>query len=219
MGRPDPTPKTLRVQFNARLTNATRVSPDAPLPPFRRPNSPTPTTLPSPQPVPAPASNFADTTIGREMAADRKMIQTTLANLQARLSDLHAQQNANLGGLQNAAVELALTIATQLLHRVVTADEFPIEAMVRDMAGQLMGDDAATIWLNPDDLKLLERRLGGQPLLPGADAPKLVPDPSLTRCECRVEGGHGALLISDPTRHLQEIRDDLLRNLANARNG
>lgn len=217
MGRPDPTPKTLRVQFGARLANATRVSPDAPLPPFRKPSpvAPAPASLPSPP----PASNFADTTIGREMAADRKLIQTTLANLQARINDLHAQQTANLGGLQNAAIELALTIAAQLLHREVTAEEFPVEQMVRDMAGQLLDDEPATIWLNPDDLKLLERRLGGQPLLPGPDAPRLVADSSLQRCECRVEGGHGALLISDPARHLQEIRDDLLRNLAHARNG
>lgn len=218
MGRPDPTLKTLRVQFSGRLANAHRVSPDVPLPPFRRPTPtvPTPASLPTLPPVP---SNFADTTIGREMAADRKLIQTTLGNLQARITDLHAQQTANLGGLQNAAIELALTIAAQLLHREVTAEEFPVEQMVRDMAGQLMDDEPATIWLNPDDLKLLERRLGGQPLLPGPDAAKLVADSSLQRCECRVEGGHGALLISDPARHLQEIRDDLLRNLANARNG
>ncbi|WP_168218740.1 FliH/SctL family protein [Limnoglobus roseus] len=167
-------------------------------------------------PIPQIPQNLSDTAIGRDMAADRKMIQTTLATIQAKVAELSRQQAANLDGLQNAAVELALTIAVQLLHREVSADEFPVEAMVRDMAAELVNDTPVTVWLNPDDLKLLERRLGGQRLLSGDD-PKLVADDSLQRCECRVEGGNGSLVLSDPTRHLQEIRDDLLRNLADAR--
>lgn len=213
MGRPDVTPTLFRVNFTGRLTNATRVSPDAPLAPFRRPTTPTPTT-----PPPPPAANLWDTAVGREIAADREAIQTTLKNLQAAIDDVRARQAANLDALRTAAVELSLTIASQLLHQAVTADEFPVENMVRDMAAQLVTDDTVTVSLNPDDLKLLEKRLTGRPLLPDAAATKLVADPTLARCECRVEGSDGSLLMSDPSRQLQEIRDELLRNLANARN-
>ncbi len=215
MGRTDSPITMFRVSFTARLANAAFVSPDAPLPPFRRPSPPAPITQPLITPL--IPQNLSDTAIGRDMAADRKMIQTTLSTIQAKVAELSRQQAANMDGLQNAAVELALTIATRLLHRMVTADEFPVEAMVRDMAAELVNDTPVTVWLNPDDLKLLERRLGGQQLLSG-DAPKLVADASLERCECRVEGGNGSLILSDPARHLAEIRDDLLRNLADARN-
>jgi flagellar biosynthesis/type III secretory pathway protein FliH len=213
MGRPDVSPKLFRVNFTGPLTNATRVPPDAPLPPFRRPTAAAATATPPPP----PAANLWDTAVGRELAADRETIQVALKNIQSAVADLRGQQAANLDGLRNAAVELSLTIAAQLLHREVTADEFPVENMVRDMAAQLVGDDKITVWLNPDDQKLLEKRLGGRSLLPDA-ATKVVADPTLARCECRVEGGDGALLMSDPSRQLQEIRDELLRNLANARN-
>jgi flagellar biosynthesis/type III secretory pathway protein FliH len=217
MGRPDVSPKLFRVNFTGPLTNATRVSPDAPLAPFRRPTATAATATPA-TPPPPPAANLWETAVGRELAADRETIQVALKNIQSAVADLRGQQTANLDGLRNAAVELSLTIAAQLLHREVTADEFPVENMVRDMAAQLVSDDRITVWLNPDDVKLLEKRLGGRPLLPDATATKVVADPTLARCECRVEGGDGALLMSDPSRHLQEIRDELLRNLANARN-
>lgn len=206
------------IRFHGRLTNAHRIAPEAPLPPLRRPISTEKSTAPSSTQASTPNANFWDSTVARELAADRERIEATLEQLRAASIEVQSQRDAHLAGLQNAAVELSLTIATQLLHRVVTADEFPVEDMVRDMAAQMMDESSFTIHLNPEDLKLLERRLGGAPLLPDSEATKLVADPTMKRCECRVEGGHGSLLISDAARQLQEIREELLRNLANARN-
>lgn len=214
MGLAKSAPHEIRVRFAGRLTNAFRVAPEAPLPPFRRP------TVPSAQ-IPQPATAVAslwDSAVGRELAADREKIHAVLAGLRKATDELHEKHDAQLDGLRNAAVELSLTIATQLLHRVVEADEFPVENMVRDMASQLVGETSFSVHLNPDDLKLLEKRLGGEPLLPESGATKLVADPSLKRCECRVEGGDGSLLISDAARQLHEIREELFRNLAHASN-
>jgi flagellar biosynthesis/type III secretory pathway protein FliH len=215
MGHSETTTHEIRVLFAGRLTNAYRVAPEAPLPPFRRPSLPI---APIAQPVSAASASLWDSAVGRELAADREKINAALAGLRIATDELREKHDYQLAGLRNAAVELSLTIATQLLHRAVEADEFPVENMVRDMASQLVGETSFSVHLNPDDLKLLERRLGGEPLLPESGATKLVADPTLKRCECRVEGGDGSLLISDAARQLQEIREELLRNLAHASN-
>jgi flagellar biosynthesis/type III secretory pathway protein FliH len=84
------------------------------------------------------------------------------------------------------------------------------------MLAQLEKDAPVTIRMNPADIELLESRLDGSPLLPDRDDPRVVPDRTLARGECRVESGD-TILLSDVTRELQEIRDDLLRSLGNAR--
>jgi flagellar biosynthesis/type III secretory pathway protein FliH len=118
--------------------------------------------------------------------------------------------------LQRAAVELATTIASRLLHERVVAGDFPIDAKVRDMIAQLGEDVPVAVRLNPADLELLKSRLGGEPLSADRDDPRLVADPALTRGGCQVEGRE-SMLMSDVTRELQEIRDDLLRRLTDAR--
>lgn len=208
--------KEFPVTFTGRLSTVRLAPVNEPLPPFRRPNPPS---NPATKPLAAPTSvNFWETAVAQELAADREKILTTLATLRRSLDELRQKQDDQLGGLRNAAVELSLTIAAQLLHRVVTTEEFPVENMVRDMAAQITGETTYSIHLHPDDLKLLEKRLGSEPLLSGAESIRVIPDPNLKRCECRVEGGSGAMLISDAIRQLQEIREELLRNLSNDRN-
>ena len=118
--------------------------------------------------------------------------------------------------LQRAAVELATTIASRLLHERVVAGDFPIDAKVRDMIAQLGADVPVVVRLNPTDLELLKGRLGGEPLSPDRDDPRFVADPALTRGGCQVEGRE-SMLMSDVTRELEDIRADLLRSIDNAR--
>ena len=222
------TPFECRVRFPARLTNAVLVPPDAPLPPARPTPGPTQTTqatqnpqaqAPAARPAPAAPVNPAEfwkTDIARELKADREKIEAVLAKLQAAAAGLREDQGERIGGWQRAAVELAAVIAARLLHDRVEAGDFPVEAKVRDMIAELGADAPATVYLNPADLALLEARLGGEPLLPGQDDPRLTADPSLGRADCRVESREN-LLVSDVGRELQELRDDLLRRLGNAR--
>ncbi|MDB5312218.1 MAG: flagellar assembly protein [Gemmataceae bacterium] len=217
----DRPPFECRIRFPGRLSDAVLVSPDAPLPPARsRPetaSSPRPT--PAPQSAPTPPADPADfwkTDVARELKADRERIEAVLAKLQAAGAGLREDQADRIREWQRAAVELAVAVATRVLHDRVEGGDFPIEAKVRDMIDELGGDAPATVHLNPADLALLESRLGGEPLLPGRDDPRLVPDPALGRADCRVEVRE-AMLVSDVTRELQELRDDLLRRLGNAR--
>ena len=84
------------------------------------------------------------------------------------------------------------------------------------MLAQLGDDVAVSVRLNPADLELLRARLGGEPLSQDRDDPRLVPDPEMSRGGCQVEG-HESMLLSDVARELQDIREDLLGSLNNAR--
>jgi flagellar biosynthesis/type III secretory pathway protein FliH len=213
-----------RVRFSGRLVNAAIVSLEdahvtkpaarvAPGPP------PTPSTAPLTVPTPAaqPPADFWKSDVARELKADRARIEEVLGKVQAAATELRKDQTERLREWQRAAVELAMTIATRLLHEKVNSGDFPMDTKVRDMVARLEEDAPVAIRLNPMDVELLESCLNGEPLLPGRDEqPRLVPDSSLGRGDCRVEGKE-AMLLSDIRRELEEIRDELLRSLAHAR--
>lgn len=205
---------TFRVRFHAPLSDARLTSPDAPLPPLKRQAAKTPEPMPVAQTV-----DPWDTDVGKQVRAEEQLIRGALAALRTAAADAAGRPAPTLAQMQQVAVEIALTIAARLLHQHVDGDQFPVEAMVRDMAGQMFDDAPVAVRLNPADLELLEKRLNGEPLFPGQDDPRLIPDGSIGRGSCRIEGGAGTLLLSDPSRELQEIRDDLLRRLTNANAG
>ncbi len=202
-----------RIHFPSRLRGARPASPDEPLAPPRA--TPTPT-LPEVPSEPAPPADFWQTDLGQELAVDRGLIQSALANLTRGVEQLRAEQARRLDQVQRVAIELAMTVATRLLHREVTAGEFPMEAKVRDMVALLEGEAPVSVRLNPADLELLEARLGGEPLLAGAADPRLIADPTLARGDCQVDGKE-AMLLSNVERELQQIRDELLGGLGHAR--
>jgi flagellar biosynthesis/type III secretory pathway protein FliH len=211
-------PREFRVPFGSRLSHAVLVPLANPIPPLP---TPSPTQMDSPPtPVspsaPVPTTDFWVTEIGSQLAADRKAIEATLSAVRAGVDELKQQHIDRLRDWQKAAVELALSIAAKMLHERVTADEFPIEAMIQDMAGEMHEDEVVTVRLNPRDLQLLEQRLDGHPLFPGLGDPKLIADSTLGRAECRVEG-RTAVSVCDIPRQLTQFREDLLRSLAHAR--
>ncbi len=206
-----------RVRFVRPLRRAHLVIAEEPAPVLVAATStPTPPPPASAQPSPTRPIDFWKTDAGREIQTDRERIETVLSNVTTVVENIRTERGERLLEWQRAAIELALTITTRVLHEQVESGEFPIEAKVRDMIGQLGEDPAVTIRLNPDDLALLSKRLGGKPLSPDRDDPRFVPDSTLGRGDCQVENRE-SMLLSDITRELEEIRDDLLRSLKNAR--
>jgi hypothetical protein len=208
--------REFRVSFADRLADAVVVATDTPLPPLRihpLPPDPTPTHTPAAAP---PSADLWVTEIGAQLAADRRAIETVLGSLTTAADALTRQHTERLGEWRAAAVELAVSIAAKLLHERITAEEFAVEQMVRDMAADMTEDEVVSVRLNPKDLELLEKRLDGQPLLSGPDDPQLIADNTLGRGECRVEG-KASLSLSALPRQLGQIRDDLLRSIAHAR--
>jgi flagellar biosynthesis/type III secretory pathway protein FliH len=84
------------------------------------------------------------------------------------------------------------------------------------MIAKLGEDVPVSVRLNPADLQLLTDRLGGEPFAPDQLEPRFVPDPALARGSVQIEGRE-SMLLSDVSRELEEIRDELLRSLGNAR--
>jgi len=197
-----------RVSFPNRLSGATLAPPDEPLPPLRSRTATNPAAA-------SPADPW-QTDLGREILADREQIGALQSSLRYQAGDMAESLKANLDQWHNLAIEVSLAVATRLLHQQVTADAYPIEAMVREMARELADDLAVTVRLNPADAAMLERRLDGEPLLPGLGDPRLIADGTLARGECRLEGNH-SLLLSNLGKQVQQIRDDLLRSLTHAR--
>jgi flagellar biosynthesis/type III secretory pathway protein FliH len=142
-----------------------------------------------------------------------------LAEVSAGVKNLREEHDTRLQQWQRAAVEMAMTTAARLLHERIASGEFPIEAKVRDMIAQLGEDVPVVVRLNPLDLDLLMARLGrsgDDSLVTGAGAPRFAADSALNRGECQVEGRE-SMLLSDVTRELQDIREELIRSLDNAR--
>lgn len=225
-------PFVCRVRFHSPLRDAKLVRPvtehrvpaPAPtpaVPPAPPPAAPTPARSapaagPSTPPRSFPAPRGAAQAAEMERAADREAAEAVLRGVQQAVTDLRKEGAARLADWQKAAVELAMTMATRLLHDRVQAGEFPMEAKVRDMIAQLGDDTAVAVQLNPLDLEVLKRQLGGEPLDPELGELRLVADPSLGRGDCRVEGRE-SMLLSEVSRELQEIRDELFRSLGHAR--
>ncbi len=227
-------PYECRLTFHRPLRGVHAVPPDSlpasqppkpsPAAPHDQPAPPPPPAPPAPavaQADPAPAAppaptDFWQTDAGREQAADRAHIEAVLGRMTAAVAELRQDRTSRIQEWQKAAVELALTIAARLLHTRVEANDFPVDAKVRDMIAQLGEDVPVSVRLNPADLQLLKDRLGGEPLTPDRDDPRLVPDPALGRGSVQVEGRE-SMLLSGVARELEEIRDDLLRSLGNAR--
>jgi hypothetical protein len=190
---------------------ARRLEPEAP------PKPATPPPPPAQAPTQPPAPPQAD--LERELRADRARIEAVLGGVTTAVADLRRDRAGRIEQWQKAAIELAATIASRILHERIVTGEFPIEAKVRDMIAQLGDDAAVAVRLNPLDLDLLTARVGrsgDDSLLTGPGAPRFVADSALNRGECQVEGRE-SMLLSDVTRELQDIREELIRSLDNAR--
>jgi hypothetical protein len=213
-----------RVRFSRRLRGARIVDEDEDTVPAIQTAAPAPqptapvvpqSTAAVPPPSPQP-TDFWKTDTGRELQADRERIEAVLAKMGETIEGLRTEQADRMGALQQVAIQLSMTIATRLLHQQIEAGEFAIEAKVSDMLAQLGSDEAVTVRLHPADLALLNKRLGGEPLSPDHPDPRFVPDPNLGRGDCQVEGRE-SMLVSDITRELEELREEILRSLKNAR--
>ena len=236
MARPAPhfaTAREFRVSFADRLAGAVMVDTHTPLPPLRKPPPPAAQPDLSDTPVhientarpaadssrvttpPAPPTDLCVTEIGAQLSADRRAIDAVLGSLSSAVGRLQADHSALLLACRKLAVELATSIAAKLLHERIEADQFNLEQMIRDMAADMPEDEIVSVRLNPHDLELLEKRLDGRPLLSGPTDPLLIADHTLARGACRVEG-RASVSLSDLPRQLGQIREDLLRRVADA---
>jgi hypothetical protein len=148
-----------------------------------------------------------------ERERDREAFRTLLADLAEQVRQHRDQDRPPLDALRVLAIELGVAIAARLIHEKIADDAFGIESLVRGAIERLPGQHAAFVYLHPDDLALLEGRLGEDAVAPGADVPvQLRADASLGRGNCKVQAGDVSVW-SSLQQQLWEIRDVLLEGL------
>src|SRR5438552_14778245 len=118
--------------------------------------------------------------------------------------------------MQQVAIELAVAIASRLLHQRIEAGDFAVENLVRQVTERLEPQEALTVYLHPADLALLKQQgQTGAKWHPGEGKLKLVGDDSLSRGDCRAETGDMSLLLK-LDKQLEEMRKHLLNALPEA---
>jgi flagellar biosynthesis/type III secretory pathway protein FliH len=148
-----------------------------------------------------------------EQERDRESFRKLLAHLAEQVRQQHTQERPPLDALRILAVELGVAIAARLVHEAIAADAYGIESLVRGAIERLHGKHAATVHLHPDDLALLERRLGGDHVALHADMPvQFRADANLGRGSCKVQAGDVSVWAS-LQKQLWEIRERLLEGL------
>jgi flagellar biosynthesis/type III secretory pathway protein FliH len=198
-------PRVVEIIFRSasRPSNIVRASLQAPLPaiPVARPPAP-----PMPDLV----------QMARE---ERAMIEQVLAQVRSAVDKLGARYDAMTAEMRQAAVELGLAVAGRLVFDKLQAGEFPIEVMVRQAVARLPAAPLVLVYLHPEDLALLRRRLGDEPLLSTKEPQvRIEADAALPRGGCRAEAGE-IHVLADLATELAELRQHLLWSASHARSG
>jgi flagellar biosynthesis/type III secretory pathway protein FliH len=207
----------LRFRSSPSLCNVLRASPAAPLPIVVPPIEP-----PSPPPPPDPLA---------VLRAERQTLEQALAAMRQSVERLSARYDALAGEMRQATVELATAIAGKFVFDKLHAGEFPIEEMVRQALTRLPPAPSVTVYLHPEDLALMRRRLADpagiapeDSLIADAKAAtekpslRLEADQALPRGGCRAVAGE-IHVLADLAASLAELRSHLLGSAIHAQSG
>lgn len=153
----------------------------------------------------------------KSVREERQAIEQVLSQLRAAARQLGDRYESMAAQMRQATVELALAVAGRLVFDKLQAGEFPIEEMVRQAVARLPAAPSVRVHLHPDDLALLQRRLGEQPLSPEPDV-QLNADATLKRGGCRAEADE-IHVLADLSGQLAELRQQLLWSASHAQSG
>lgn len=197
-------PRVFEIAFRAapRLRDLVRASPHLPLPP-----------LPAPLPKAPPPDPF------QKEREERQAIEQVLEQLRSAAAQMRTHYQTMLDEMRQAAVELALAVAGRLVFDQLQDGVFPIEEMVRQALARLPSAPSFTVYLHPEDRKLLQQRLADQPLLPARETQvRIETDAALKRGSCRAEAGE-IHVLADLAEQLAELRRHLLWSASHAQSG
>lgn len=153
----------------------------------------------------------------KQLEKQWQQIEQTLAAIAEEVREIEQRRQQSLRELQQVAVELATAIASRILHERIEEGAFDVEALIDNALNQLDFESPLTVGLHPKDLELLACRIEGRPP-PWAQHGelRLVPDSTLSRGGCRIEGPKHEVL-TDTNVLLTEVRQFLLDHLSDAR--
>jgi hypothetical protein len=213
---------TKKIVYGHRLAGVRIVDPNVPLvaspPVAARGESDVPPVSAAPVTPAAPSEAHVLSSLELQADLDEQWaeIESFFGSIEEHLKEVEDRRRQMLGEMQQLAVELAVSIASRLVHDTIAADAFDVEKMVGQMLARFEDSESTEIRLHPADLQLLQRRVEGK-RPPWADhrSYRLVADAKLQRGDCRIESGDFGML-SGVDLQLSEIRHHLMESLDNA---
>jgi flagellar biosynthesis/type III secretory pathway protein FliH len=165
-----------------------------------------------PEPVPAPPVNKTPAAAPIPGVDVRPLLSTLIA----AVKELDERRRETLNELQQAAVELSITIASQLVRRVIDAGQFGVRELVEDALQRLPVSGPVQVSLHPTDIQQLQPQLTAQAphILSGREV-RFRPDPTLERGSCRADLPEEGIL-SDLHLSLGDLHEELMEGLADA---
>ena len=142
-------------------------------------------------------------------------LQSLLSGMEQSVHEAEQMRRQSLEEFQQLAVELAVTIAGELVFRAIEADQFDVGGLVAAAVERLGLDAPLTVALHPRDIELLDAAALDEPPVWRTGTLTLRPDPALPRGHCRASNG-ATVLLSEFAPRLEEIRDSLLEGLDDA---
>lgn len=127
---------------------------------------------------------------GRKAEAER--VRTALEAVRAVVDELREADTLRDKEAEERVAVLALAVAAHLMEREVRASPEIVSDLVRRAIAEFPVTDSLSVHMNPGDLALLSRGIGGetsQPQLTSGQRVRWVPDPQVRSGGCLVEGG------------------------------
>jgi flagellar assembly protein FliH len=149
----------------------------------------------------------AGRTSGLEMA--EKKVEAILGRFTESLQKLAAARAELVRATQQDLVRLAVEIARKLVHRELTVDPEIIVTLVRVALDRLSSKAPVVVYLNPEDLQLVESQLQQNPGLFGERDLVLKARADLRRGDCQLESPYGNVDASI-SEQFKQIEDGLL---------
>jgi flagellar biosynthesis/type III secretory pathway protein FliH len=87
-----------------------------------------------------------------------KVLCDLMASVQESVQELEDRRKQNLVELQEAAVELAMAAASQVVGEAIDRDAFAVDRMVAEVLGRIAATGPVQVALHPADLKLLKAK-------------------------------------------------------------
>jgi flagellar biosynthesis/type III secretory pathway protein FliH len=152
----------------------------------------------------------------RQEREERQAIEQVLDHLRTTAAHYAEHYESMIEEMRHAAIELAIAVAGRVVFDKLDSNEFPIEEMVGQAVARLPAAPSLSVYLHPDDLALLQRRLAGKPvLLPSEAKIRIEADSSLRRGGCRAEASE-IHVLADLADQLAGLRQHLLWSSSHA---
>jgi flagellar biosynthesis/type III secretory pathway protein FliH len=148
-------------------------------------------------------------------AQEAEVIAKVLDRLNEVATQVAEQRQQLLLETQQLSVELAIAVATQAIGAAIQSGDFPIESLVKRAIERLGPAGSIVVRLHPDDLNLLQRRLGDSRDQYCSREVRFEADASLERGDCRADTRETGIWCKMQAQ-LDEMRQRLVESLGDA---